>query len=287
VEVHAQVLHGADGRLLGTTGTLSDFTDTRRFEAEREARQKAEDLLRLKTAFLNNMSHEIRTPLTGILGFAEILAEEVEEPLRDFARRIEKSGNRLLDTLNSVLDLAQLEGNGVTLHLEALDLAGEVREAVQLLAPLAVEKGLALHAAVPPEALPARLDRSCLHRILTNLIGNAIKFTPHGRITVTARGAAGEVAFDVSDTGIGIGEAFLPHLFDEFWQESAGHGRSHEGSGLGLAITKRLVDLMQGRVAVESRQGVGTTFTVAFPQAVPAPCPAAVPAAVDPSAVCS
>ena len=262
---HVRLMRRADGTVV-FHAVARDITDTRRFEAEREAREKAEDLLRLKTAFLNNMSHEIRTPLTGILGFAEILASEIDEPLKDFAHRIEKSGQRLLTTLNSVLDLAQLEGNSVTLHLEPLDLAEEIREIVFLLAPLAEEKGLTMEVVYPPDGVPdARLDRGCLHRILTNLVSNAIKFTPRGGVTISVSATADAVTVEVCDTGIGISPAFQPHLFDEFWQESTGQGRSHEGSGLGLAITKRLVELMQGRIAVESRQGEGTTFTVTFP----------------------
>src|SRR5690606_12637870 len=195
--------------------------------------------LRLKTAFLNNMSHEIRTPLTGILGFAEILAEEIDEPYRAFARRIEKSGARLLATLNSVLDLAQLEANSVSLHPEPVDVTDEIREVLLSLTPLAEEKGLALTLLPAPEAdTTARLDRACLSRIATNLVGNAIKFTRSGGVTVETRATEDEVAFAVRDTGIGIAEDALPHLFSEFWQESAGQGRSHEGSGLGLSITK-------------------------------------------------
>ena len=273
LEVHARALLDARGRLVGTTGTLSDISDTRRFEAEREARRKAEEMLRLKTTFLDNMSHEIRTPLTGILGFAELLAEEVDEPLREFARRIEKSGRRLLATLNSVLDLAQIEGNSVTLHLEPIDVAAETQELAQILAPIAEEKGLALIVEAPPGGAPgARLDRACLERILTNLVGNAIKFTPAGSVTVAVSTDDDEVRLQVRDTGIGISEAFLPRLFNEFRQESSGQGRSHEGSGLGLVITKRLVEMMHGRITVESRQGAGSTFTVVFPCAPAEAC---------------
>src|SRR5690606_33855671 len=130
--------------------------------------------------------HEIRTPLTGILGYAGLLAEEVEGEQREFVEFIERSGRRLLDTLNSVLDLARLEASGVEPSLEVLDVAAEAHQAVRLLRPLATAKGLALTLEIPAAdgTAVALLDRACLGRIFTNLIGNAIKFTDEGRVHV-------------------------------------------------------------------------------------------------------
>jgi PAS domain S-box-containing protein len=244
-----------------------DVTERKRFERELiAAREAAEELARVKSAFLANMSHEIRTPLTGILGYAGLLAEEVEGEQREFVEFIERSGRRLLDTLNSVLELARLEASGVEPRLEWLDVAAEARQAVRLLAPLAESKGLALVLEVPEAPVVACLDRVCLGRILTNLIGNAIKFTDEGRVHVAVEAGDAGVAVRVCDTGCGIAAAFLPHLFDEFKQESEGHARSHEGAGLGLAITKRLTDLLGGAIAVESTRPGGSTFTVSFPR---------------------
>ncbi len=242
-----------------------DVSERKQFEADLvTAREQAEDMARLKTAFLANMSHEIRTPLTGILGYAELLADEVSDEQRDFVAAISQSGNRLLDTLNSVLDLARLEADGVRPDLRPVDVAAEVRDAARLLAALAAKRGLTLDvdAAAPATAL---LDATCLSRIVINLVGNALKFTETGGVRVSVDTAAGRVRVRVADTGIGISEAFLPHLFDEFRQETDGPGRSHEGSGLGLSITKRLADLMGGRVEVKSCRPGGSTFTVSFP----------------------
>ena len=265
VEVHTRRRADAEGAYAGSAGTLSDVTDSRRFEAEREARQRAEELLRLKSSFLNNMSHELRTPLAGILGFAQVLAEEVPEPQREFADTITRSAHRLQETLNSVLDLAQLESGGITLQAEAVDVGREVEEVALSLRGLADQKGLALKV-TGGDAAPVHLDRACVHRLLGNLIGNAIKFTEAGEVEVTTTAEAGHVVVRVRDTGIGIGEGFLPHLFDEFKQASSGLDRSHEGSGLGLTITKRLVELMRGTIEVVSEVGVGSTFTVRFPR---------------------
>ncbi len=264
VEVHAQLSHNAAGEVVGTSGTVTDLTDTRRFEAEREAREKTEEMLRLKSAFLNNMSHEIRTPLTGILGFAEVLAEEVGDEHREPVEVIHRSATRLRDTLNSVLDLAQLESGEVKMAPVALDLREEVREAMQLLEPLAEGKGLGLHLAAGPT--PAAVDRTALHRIVNNLVGNAIKFTDEGHVFVEVEAAGADVRLRVSDTGPGIDAAFHGRVFEEFKQASEGLDRSHEGTGLGLAITRHLVEVMGGTVALESTVGEGAVFTVTLPR---------------------
>ena len=211
------------------------------------------------------MSHEIRTPLAGVIGFAEVLAEEVADEHREAAELIRQSGVRLLDTLNSVLDLARLEANAVDLTRAPLDVAAEVAVAADLFRSVAERKGLRFEARLAPT--PATLDASCLHRIASNLLANAVKFTTAGAITVAVWPEAGGAALRVTDTGTGMDAAFLPHLFDEFRQESTGLNRTHQGTGLGLAITKRLVDLLGGTITVASTKGVGTAFTVRFPGA--------------------
>lgn len=237
----------------------------RRFEAEREAREKVEELLKLKSAFLSNMSHELRTPLTAILGFAEILGEEVEAEHREFAERIVGSGMRLQETLNSILDLAQLEGGSLELEIQHLDIAREVLVVADKYENAARRKGLKFGVQVPAESVESALDSASLQRVVKSLIDNAVKFTEQGSVLVEVAAEKGHAIIRVRDTGIGISESFLSHLFSEFQQESMGHARSYEGTGLGLAITKRLVELMGGRIEVESRRGEGSTFSVAFP----------------------
>ena len=235
-----------------------------RAEAE-VARAAAEETARVKSAFLASMSHEIRTPLTAVIGFAEILRDEVPEDALDLVLGIENGGRRLLSTLNSVLDLAQIDAGGGALRPAPLDLPAHLAASVALLRPGAQAKGLALTLDAPP-ALAAVLDAGALDRVLTNLVGNAVKFTDAGSVTVALRADGPDAVLTVADTGIGIEAAFLPDLFSEFRQESEGHARSHEGSGLGLAITRRLVEMMGGTVGVTSEKGTGTTFTVRVPR---------------------
>ncbi|MEM1044301.1 MAG: PAS domain S-box protein [Bacteroidota bacterium] len=244
-----------------------DVTERKRSEvALVKAKEQAEEVARMKSAFLANMSHEIRTPLTGILGFAGVLAEEVEDEHREFVQLIEKSGKRLLETLNSVLDLARLEADQMEVDVANLVVGEQVEEVVGLLRPLAADKGLRLETVVESPHAKSGLDSGCLNRILNNLVGNAIKFTTEGHVTVRVTADSKRVTIQVQDSGIGIDAEFLPNLFEEFKQESTGIGRSHEGTGLGLTITRRLVEIMHGTIEVESRKGEGSTFTVSFPR---------------------
>jgi signal transduction histidine kinase len=211
------------------------------------------------------MSHEFRTPLTAILGFADVLADEAPPDLQDYAEIIGRGGRRLLDTLDSVLALAQIEAGEMTVSPEPVDLYAEAGRACASLGPLALEKGLEMRLVGEPAC--ALADRQAVGRILDKLIGNAIKFTSEGSVTVEVGEAEGRVGLRVTDTGAGISAEFLSDLFDEFTQESEGHHRAYEGSGLGLTITKRLVGLMGGEIGVESEKGVGSAFTVALPAA--------------------
>jgi len=266
--VKVEVLPDDDGRPRYVLGTCLDVTEQKRREAELDAaKEKAEAMNRLKDAFLANMSHEIRTPLTAVIGYAEVLAEEVGPRYENLAGPIVSGGRRLLDTLDSVLELARLEAGEQHLAIESVDAGAAAAEAVRLLTPLAAQKGLSLHAHLPPVPTHVMADPDALSRVLHNLIGNAVKFTERGHVRVSVEAGAERVAVAVTDTGVGISAAFLPHIFEEFKQESEGYERSHEGSGLGLTLTRRLVDLMGGTISVESTPGVGSTFTVSFPAA--------------------
>ena len=232
------------------------------------AREAAEEALRVKTAFLSSMSHEIRTPLTAVLGYAELLADEVSEDQRDLVAAIEGGGRRLLATLNSVLDLARLDAGQETLRPVPMDLAAHVAQSVALLGGLAARKGLRLDIQPGVAPLAACLDAGALDRVLTNLVGNAIKFTDTGGVAVGIAREGDRAVVIVADTGIGMSDAFLPEVFAEFRQASEGHARSHEGTGLGLSITQKLVGLMGGTISVASALGRGTTVTVRLPLGV-------------------
>ena len=238
--------------------------------AEREARKAAERMTRLKSAFLANMSHEIRTPLTAILGSAEVLDDEVPPESRDLTGSILSGGRRLLSTLNSVLDLAQIEAGHMAPAPRPTDVGALVAAAARDVAPLAAAKGLALTVDAPADLPTVALDGGLLDRVVSNLVGNAVKFTDAGRVDVRVRYDGARLDVEVSDTGVGISAPELGRVFDEFRQVSEGHARTHEGNGLGLALARRVAALLGGEVSAESEPGVGSRFRVSVP-AVAAP----------------
>ena len=246
---------------------------TEQKEAERalaHAEEKTEEANQLKSSFLTNMSHEIRTPLTSILGFASFLAQSITGPQREFARRIEQGGRRLMDTLDAVLTLSQLESDSMDLQLSRVDVTEEVRRAVRLFQAEAERKGLHLTFEAEPREAAALLDRGAMASVLHHLLSNAIKFTDQGSVKVTTGVVEEEnprVCVSVEDTGAGVDVAFQPHLFEAFRQESTGQSRSYEGAGIGLTIARRLVERMKGHLVVKSEKSRGSRFTVFFPLA--------------------
>lgn len=241
--------------------------ERRRYEEELiDAKEKAEASDRLKTAILNNLSHEFRTPLTAILGFNEILEMETGGELREFTDEIDRGSRRLLRTLDSLLKLSRIEAEDLDGGAEEVDLRSITRGVVDRYRKRASEKGLALR--VDTEAgAELRINAAALEEILDNLVDNAVKFTREGEIVVTAGRAGDDAVVRVRDTGVGIGPRFLPQIYDAFKQESDDLNRAFEGVGLGLTIAKRMTELMNGAIQVESTRGTGTTFTVRFPAA--------------------
>ncbi len=219
----------------------------------------------LKDEFLANASHELRTPLTAILGFTDVLKEEIPDGPLEFLELIDENGKRLLRTINSLLDLTKLRAGMLEVHKEQLDVCEKSEEIVDMMSQLAKNKGLRMYVDRPAAPIFALLDTHCFERILYNLVGNAIKFTVRGEVEIALeQGADGEAIVRVRDTGVGISEAFMPHLFSEFKQEPRDDGQP-EGSGLGLAITAQLVELMGGVIHVQSVRGIGSTFTIILP----------------------
>ena len=275
-------LAGADGTVRGVVATVHDVTDRVETAASlRAAKDAAEDAARLKSSLLANMSHEIRTPLTGILGYADLLADEATPEIAAIVEVIQRSGQRLLETLNSVLDIAQLESGTMSVGRVPVDASAMAASTVELFAQMAARKNVRLAADADP-GVRVLGDAAALGRVMANLVSNAVKFTDCGearlRVTVADGGERPEVLVEVSDTGIGMSDDFMGRIFGEFQQESEGHARSHEGTGLGLAIVRRLVERMDGRIAVASIRGEGSTFRVWLPAA-------AVPAALVPAAL--
>ena len=234
-------------------------------DLEKDCRELAEDLTRLKATFLDNMSHEFRTPLTSIIGFADILYDHVDDSSRHFTRLIENSAQQLMDTLTSILNLAQLRGHLLELHPEPLNLVDNANSLCDEFADQAAEKDLTIHVESELECAQVLVDPACHTRVMQNLLDNAIKYTRKGGVSIQICVEESHAVINVTDTGIGISKEFLPHIFDEFLQESRGLSRVYQGSGLGLAITKRLVELMGGSITIESRRGEGSTFSVRYP----------------------
>lgn len=225
---------------------------------------------RAQAAFLAAMSHEIRTPLTSILGFADLLTEQLDGDAHAMAESIAASGHRLLDTLNEILDLVALERGTLSLTPEVFDAAALAREVVAALRDRAARKNLSVGLTLdtsPPVLMKA--DREAVEKIIRHLTVNAIKFTEKGHVELSLDRDANDIRLRIEDTGIGIQSDFLPHIFDRFAQESDGIEREHDGTGLGLTITKHLVDQLDGTISVESEPAVGTTFTVCWPHRCP------------------
>jgi two-component system, sensor histidine kinase and response regulator len=258
------------GRVTGLVGCSTDITDQIRREKELErAKAEAEAAVEAKAAFLAAMSHEIRTPLNGICGFSELLLHSgLDNNQYHLVESLQGAANSLLGTINDILDFSKLEAGRVAISHLAFPLEETVREAADLLTPRAEEKGISLEVGISPD-VPARVvgDPMRLRQILLNLLGNAVKFTKHGGVTlrVEREDPPPTIRFSVSDTGIGISPADQLKLFKPFAQASAEISQKFGGTGLGLVICRQLAELMGGRIDLISREGKGSTFAVHLP----------------------
>ncbi|WP_251980336.1 PAS domain S-box protein [Salinibacter ruber] len=264
----------------GVVSVIRDITGRKNRERElREAKEEAERMNRLKSAFLANMSHEIRTPLTSILGFAEIIGDEVEtltdcnqhlelSTLRRYSGLIQKSGHRLMNMLEDTLNLSKLEAGEMDLSAETIDLAGAVTEVAEEFEVRAEQAGIDLKVEIVGDEVEACADPEGVQIALRNLVSNALKYTESGgEVYVRAHRSGEAPVIEVEDTGIGMDPERVPELFEAFAQESQGMSREYEGSGLGLTVTKRVVRQMGGDIEVESEKGKGSCFTVRLPVA--------------------
>ncbi|MGH1576178.1 response regulator [Planktotalea sp.] len=255
---------GADGDVVSLA---LNITDTIRYENQlKKARYQAEAASRTKSAFLANMSHEIRTPMNGIVGMADLLTEtSLGEEQMLFVDTIRNSGEALLTIINDVLDYSKIEAEKLELRPTNFDFEQCIHEVMRLLQPSARDKGVAL--SIDYDLFLATRfigDPGRIRQILTNILGNAVKFTAEGHVLISITGTTSdgkcELHVTIQDTGIGIPEDKISHVFGEFNQVESEKNRQFEGTGLGLAITKRLIEMMGGRVWVTSEEGVGSCF---------------------------
>ncbi|KTC65054.1 sensory box histidine kinase/response regulator (plasmid) [Legionella adelaidensis] len=263
-------IHDIRGKIIGLVGITVDITELM------EAKDSAEAASRAKSEFIANMSHDIRTPLTGIIGMSHILEEEVHNPEeRQHAHWVNVSGEKLLGLLNGVLDMVATDSaNENELKHETFDLYQVVKDVLELQSAAVKTRQLDIKSHIE-EAVPRFIigDKMKLHRILLNLIGNAIKFTEKGHVGIDAKvksmkNGVAHIEFLVFDTGIGIPEEFLDKVFDRFFKVSPSYKGIYTGNGIGLHIVRKYIELLKGTISLTSKEGVGTTFSVVLPMEI-------------------
>jgi PAS domain S-box-containing protein len=268
IEVAAAPLHDENSSVVGKICVAHDVTQRKRAEEELyAAREAAEAANHAKSSFLAKMSHEIRTPMNGVLGMTELLLETgLTATQRRFAETVQRSGKSLLAIINDILDFSKIEAGKLDLEHIDFDLRQTIEDTIELLAERAQSKELELACNLPVDLVTrVKGDPLRLGQVLTNLVGNAIKFTEQGEVAVSLSfvedgGDSITLRFEVTDTGPGISEEAQGRIFENFSQADGSTTRKHGGTGLGLAISKQLVEMMGGEMRVESTPGVGSTF---------------------------
>jgi PAS domain S-box-containing protein len=274
VAVSATPLLGDDGRHEGAVAVLRDITEeVLQHEELVAAYDRLREHDRLKTAFVSNMTHELRTPLNVIIGLCQLLTRDRQLPLAplqgEAVTRMERNARSLLELVNDLLDYSRLEAGRSALQLEKVDVDALVGEMVEDYESETRGKGIELRTEVSAELGQVLTDRHKLQQVLSNLLGNAVKFTTAGRVTITAAPLNQDRWYlEVSDTGIGISSDAISYIFDEFRQVDDRLTRSYGGTGLGLAITRKIVELLEGEITVKSEPQEGSRFRITWPRIV-------------------
>lgn len=231
-------------------------------------RRQVEEANRLKSEFLSNMSHELRTPLNSINALSNVLimqsSEKLDEDETNYLKIIERNGKRLLSLINDILDLSKVEAGKMDIHIKPFSLNGALTVMVESVESLAFDKGVMVNLNFDNN-VEIMSDEHRLTQVVTNVLGNAIKFTEKGSVDISTKQVGNEVQIIIKDTGVGIEEDVLPLIFQEFRQADGTTSRAYEGTGLGLAISNKIVEVLQGTIEVESQIGIGSTFTITLP----------------------
>jgi len=272
--INVVLLRDDDGHARELVAVIEDISERQRIQEAMSSARAAERASKAKTEFLSRMSHELRTPLNAMLGFAQLLRVGPRHPLHEDQRtkvaHIERAGAHLLAMLTDVLDLSRIEAGSLPMSIEPLAISDVIEAALAMTSNQATDAGVQLLATPPEAALRVRADQLRLRQVLVNLLSNAIKYNRRsGQVLVEAIGLNDEVVIAVSDTGCGMDEQQLAHLFEPFNRLGA-ERTPIEGTGIGLVIVKRLVELMQGRIEVSSKVDEGTRFRIWLPRAEPA-----------------
>jgi signal transduction histidine kinase/CheY-like chemotaxis protein len=271
VLVSATPIFDKEGKYQGSFGMFTDINEKKLAEKELiVAKEKAEELNHLKSIFLANISHELRTPLIGIIGYAEALYNELEVPdFKEMAYTLLKSGTRLKETLNLILDLSHIEADKIDIKLSPQNLTSLVREKLKQYHLAAKDKSIKLQISLGQGNFLIKADERMLSQVIEHIFSNAIKYTNKGEINISMYSEFDNlnefVVLTVKDTGIGISKEKINLIFEPFRQASEGLSRSFEGVGLGLTVAKKFVELMGGTISVASNIDEGSEFTIKFP----------------------
>ena len=264
----AQTFNQMAHEMSGAYQTLEEKVSQRTQELQ-NANQELARANKLKSEFLANVSHELRTPLSAIIGFSQILLDQIDGPLNEEQhqdiQQVNRSGQSLLNLINQILDLSKIEAGKMELTAERLELPGLVSSVLDSIRPLAEQKGLRIETRFPLSLPAVEADPVRLKQILINLLSNAVKFTDRGHIEVFAQPSGRMVRIAVKDTGIGISGDSQKVIFEEFVQGDGSSTRRHGGTGLGLSIVRKLVEMHGGAISVVSEPGQGSTFMFTLP----------------------
>jgi signal transduction histidine kinase len=269
------------GRVTGYVSTSEDITDrvtaqqalVEALDTEKQAVERLREVDQVKDAFISSVSHELRTPITSIVGYLEMLGEgefgDLNAAQADAVRRVSRNSRRLLSLIDDLLTLSRVQDDGLGLVHRAFDLREVVRAGHDVVAPAWAKRDLAVQLTLPPEPVPFVGDKDMLERVVVNLVGNAVKFTPEGgRVDLCLSAGQGDAVVEVRDTGIGIPAQEQDRLFSRFFRSSTAQKQAIPGSGLGLSIAGAIVQAHGGTIEVDSVQDVGTTFRVRMPMVV-------------------